>query len=257
MVAGPIGIFDSGMGGVTVLKEALAALPSEDWLYYADTAHVPYGRRTTDEVRELVLRVVERLEEEGIKALVVACNTATSAAVQDLRARFPFPVVGMEPAVKPAVRSSGGEGRVLVCATPLTLREKKFRELVASVDTEGVVDSLGLPELVEFAESLCLTDDVVLPYLRGRLEAFPLPEYAAVVLGCTHFPLFRRQFRMLLPESVELLDGNQGTVRQLGRVLAEAGLAGGGTGTVRFLSSGDTLRDEERFRILLDSYQFR
>ncbi len=217
-----IAIFDSGVGGLTVLTDAMRALPGDRFLYYADTDHVPYGEKTRLQVRNRVLEVVEFIAGQRVDALVLACNTATSAAVGELRQRFPFPVIGMEPAVKPALVHNGlaGEKRVLVAATPLTLREEKFQQLVSAVDREGLVDPLPLPELVDLAERGEFGDETVLPILRQRLAPFELDDFGTVVLGCTHFLFFRPQFRQILPPRIDLLDGNQGTINQLVRTLA-------------------------------------
>jgi glutamate racemase len=151
-----IGFFDSGVGGLTVLAEALRQLPEENYIYYADTEHVPYGIRNKDEVRRFVLQAVDFMAAQNIKALVVACNTATSIAINNLRQKYDFPVLGMEPAVKPAVEKNGtqkGLKRVLVAATQLTLREQKYQDLVSRVDQDHIVDGIALPELVEYAEN--------------------------------------------------------------------------------------------------------
>ena len=126
----PIGFMDSGVGGLSVLREAVRVLPNEDFIYFGDSANAPYGTRTVREIRELTFKAVEKLMEYDIKALVVACNTATSAAISELRSKYKdMPVIGIEPAVKPAVVCSNG-GRIIVMATPMTLRQRKFRELI-------------------------------------------------------------------------------------------------------------------------------
>ncbi|MDR1321832.1 MAG: glutamate racemase [Gracilibacteraceae bacterium] len=230
-----VGILDSGLGGLTLLAEALNTLPHCDYYYYADTDHVPYGIRSENEVREFTLGAAEFLAEHGVQALVVACNTATGAAIGALRRRFAFPVLGMEPAVKPAVTAQKN-GRILVTATPLTLRLEKYHNLVASLHAEDVVDELPLPELVSYAEQ-GIFGDRVLPYLRAAGAALDLTRYATVVLGCTHFPFYRAQFRALMPAAA-LIDGNGGTVRHLADTLAQSGRRAAGAGTVRFFCSG-------------------
>jgi len=265
-----VSIFDSGVGGLTVLADALRALPGDRFTYYADTDHVPYGSKTRARVRERVIEVVSFLAGRGIDALVVACNTATSAAVVELRRRFPFPVIGMEPAVKPALARTeengghaAGEKRVLVAATPLTLREEKFQRLVETVDHEGLVDPLPLPELVDFAERGKFTDREILPYLRDRLVPFDLANYGTLVLGCTHFLFFRRQFRQVLPPGIDLIDGNRGTVNQLRRTLAALRPTGGEVEEragerVAYFESGRPVTDPAaiaRFALLLRRYE--
>ena len=151
-----IGFFDSGIHGEckAVLHQALRFLPNEDYIFYADTLHVPYGEKPKEEVREYIFNAVDFMAKQGIKALVIACNTATSIAVDDLRKKYDFPILGIEPAVKPAVQScEGNRKKVLVLATNLTLREEKFHNLVKSIDQHDIVECLPLPGLVQFAEN--------------------------------------------------------------------------------------------------------
>ena len=169
-----IGFFDSGIGGLTVLHQAKRAMPQEDYLYYADTDHVPYGRKTKEEIKQYVQEAVDFIAEQGVKALVVACNTATSVAIKDLRARYSFPILGMEPAVKPAVNDTHCTKRILVTATPVTIREEKLQNLLHQVDQHHQVDLLPLPRLVEFAEQGNFTDGQAEAYLRETLSAFDL-----------------------------------------------------------------------------------
>ena len=235
-----IAFFDSGIGGVSVLHRALHMMPEEDYLYFADTDHVPYGTKTTAEVRRYVLEACDFILSQGVKALVVACNTATSVAIGDLRARYDIPILGMEPAVKPAVCSLSGQGekRVLVTATPMTLRQEKLHLLLRQWDQGHVVDLLPLPRLVEFAEAGCFTGEAVTDYLREALTPFPLEEYCTLVLGCTHFNFFKDTFRSLLAADTRLIDGSDGTVRHLQHVLSEEGLREKGSGQVSFYASG-------------------
>lgn len=247
-----IGFFDSGVGGATVLARALAAMPEEDYLYFADTLHVPYGEKPKDVVQGHIFNAVEQMVEEGIKALVIACNTATSIAVKALRETYTFPIIGMEPAVKPAVmRTVGSEKRVLVFATSLTLREAKFQQLVSAVDQHHIVDHLALPGLVELAEQGIFGGPQAEAYLRKELAPFELGCYGTAVLGCTHFPLFRPTFAALLPAGTDLIDGAEGTVRHLKAMLDTSGLSGGGSGCLEFMSSGHSQRTEEIFRAAL------
>jgi glutamate racemase len=182
-----IAVFDSGVGGISVLRQLVKQLPGERFLYYGDSANAPYGTRTTEEVRALALAAAEKLVSRQIKALVVACNTATSAAITELREAYPeLIVVGIEPAVKLASRLFPG-GTVGVMATPVTLREEKFNHLVALCSLDCTVVPLpapGLPELVEKGrgdspEADALLAEVLGPW-KGKLDA--------LVLGCTHYP---------------------------------------------------------------------
>ncbi|MBS4026675.1 MAG: glutamate racemase [Clostridia bacterium] len=220
-----IGFFDSGVGGLSVLREALKVLPEEEYLYYADTQHVPYGIKPKEEVKKYIFAAVEFMAAQGLKALVVACNTATSIAVRELRGMYDFPLVGMEPAVKPAVEKWGHkEKRVLVLATPLTLQEEKFRNLVARVDNDHIVDMLPCPELVVLAEKLEFREEVIIPFLTEKLAGFDLSQYGTIVLGCTHYPLYRDIFKQVLPSHMDIIDGNLGTVNQLINLMADRGM---------------------------------
>lgn len=235
-----IGFMDSGIGGLTVLAEALRKLPAENYLYMADTLHVPYGTKTKEEVRTYVLEVVEKMVQTGIDALVVACNTATSIAVDELRSRYPFPIVGMEPAVKPAVEMNRATGkRVLVFATPLTLQQPKYYALVSRVDEGGIVDSLPLPELVTYCESLQFDRQVIGQYFREKLADYDLSQYGIVVLGCTHYSFYKELLREVLPPHIGIVDGCAGTVKRLAALLHRYGIpTGRGHGHVTFMCSG-------------------
>lgn len=252
-----IAFFDSGIGGVSVLHRALHMMPEEDYLYFADTDHVPYGTKTTVEVRQYVLEACDFILDQGVKALVVACNTATSVAINDLRARFDIPILGMEPAVKPAVCSlnSQGQKRVLVTATPMTLRQEKLHFLLRQWDQGHVVDLLPLPGLVEFAEAGTFTGETVTTYLQEALTPFPLEEYCTLVLGCTHFNFFKDTFRSLLAADTRLIDGSDGTVRHLMHILEEQGLREKGSGQTSFYVSGrllDAPSEQAHYRKLLN-----
>ena len=209
-----IGFFDSGIGGLTVLAEALAQVQGASCLYYADTASVPYGNKPREVVRQCVFSGVDFLAAQGIEALVVACNTATSVAIEELRQTHAFPIIGMEPAVKPALALSAGT-RVLVLATDMTLREDKFQRLVNRIDEDGQVDYLSLQPLVAFAEDFVFDPAIVDPYLAEATAHLELSAYGAVVLGCTHFPYYRPHLARLFPPGTAFVDGNRGTVNNL------------------------------------------
>jgi len=234
-----IGFFDSGVGGITVLYEALKILPKEDYIYYADILNVPYGNKSRDEVRKYIFEAVDFIVDQGVKALVIACNTATSAAIEDLRRKYSIPIIGMEPAVKPAVKmSENNHKRVLVTATAFTLKEEKLKNLIAKLDNENIVDLLPLPGLVEFAEKLEFDHRVVENYLAMELKKYDLTQYGTIVLGCTHFPFYRDNLRKILPANIDIIDGNIGTVRNLRRKLEESRMLYEGTGKVIFYNSG-------------------
>lgn len=219
-----IGVFDSGIGGLTLLHQAMVLMPQENFLFYADTDHVPYGTKSKEQVIFYVDEVIQFMLSHDCKAVVVACNTATAAAADLMRSRYPFfPIIGIEPAVKPAVEESAGK-RVMVVATPLTVHEKKLQKLVERVDDAHLVDLVELPRLVEFAECGEFVSDQVTAYLRGQFADYALEQYGELVLGCTHFNYFKDTFQALMPPHVHIIDGSLGTVRQLIRVLNAKGL---------------------------------
>lgn len=243
-----IGIFDSGIGGMTLLHQALVSLPDEKYIFYADTDNVPYGTKSREQVVELVDRVMHFMIEHDCKAVVIACNTATAAAAKIMRQKYQIPIIGIEPAVKPAVAESCGK-RVMVVATPLTVREEKLKNLVERVDDAHLVDLLALPRLVEFAERGEFCSDEVEQYLRNEFSAYELGKYGELVLGCTHFNYFKDSFKKILPKGVHMIDGSEGTIRQLARVLESgnrleaAACKGKNDMRVRYFRSGREITD--------------
>lgn len=247
-----IGFLDSGIGGMTVLHEAMKLLPKNDFLFYADTDHVPYGEKPKEDVREYVFHAVDFMAKQNIRALVIACNTATSITIDDLRETYDFPILGIEPAVKPAVEiCEQKQKKVLVLATNLTIREKRFHKLVDTVNGHHIVESLGLPGLVEFAEAFEFRKEIVMPYLKEQLSTFDLKQYGAVVLGCTHFPFFTDSIRELFPNDVHIISGSEGTAMQLKRILRAKGGVGKGIGELTFFNSGRKVVSDE----ILSRYQ--
>lgn len=234
----PVAVFDSGVGGVSVLRELVRQMPQEKFLYFGDSANAPYGTRPTEEVRRLTCRVAEDLLSQGAKALVAACNTATSAAIEELRRAHPDTIiVGIEPALKLAAERHP-QGKILVMATDVTLREEKFRELMARFSGSHPVESVHCPGLVERIERGELEGPEMEEFLRGLLEPHLMPEPAAVVLGCTHYPFAAPAIRRVLGDQIELIDGGEGTARETKRRLAAAGLLRKeGSGEVTFQSS--------------------
>ncbi len=216
----PIGVFDSGLGGISVLKTLRKELPAEDFIYYGDAANAPYGDRSETEIRALTLASVEYVAAQNIKALVIACNTATSAAAEALRQKYDFPVIGMEPALKPAAQIPGS--RVLVMATCGTLRQRKFAELLHIWGEDVKVISLPCPGLVELIESGGPGNPDIYPYLQKLLAPY-VGQVDAVVLGCTHYPFVQDQILKVLGD-IPVHDGRNGTARQLVRRLKEQNL---------------------------------
>ena len=233
----PIGMFDSGMGGISVLHQAMISLPKESYLYYADTDNVPYGLKTNQQIKEYVDDAVEFMVKKQVKAIVIACNTATSIDIESLRKRYTLPIVGIEPAVKPAIRINK-EKRIMLIATPVTVREKKLKKLLEEVDKNNKVDLVELPELVKFAENEEFDTLEVEHYLKEELEKFNLRNYSEIVLGCTHFNYFKPVIRKVFPEHIRILDGSKGTINRLANLLRENNILGEKEGKIEYYFSG-------------------
>ncbi|MBR4971991.1 MAG: glutamate racemase [Oscillospiraceae bacterium] len=238
---GYLAVFDSGVGGLSVLRHLRKILPDERYIYYGDCANAPYGARTTEEVRQLTLAAVENLlAAYPVKALVVACNTATAAAIRDLREKYPQRIIiGIEPALKLAADHFPG-GRIGVMATEVTLREEKFDHLLHRFEAGCAVEKIPAPGLVELIEqgwadtpqADALVSSILAPYV-GKLDA--------LVLGCTHYPFAAKAIARVLGAQVQLLDGGEGTAKETKRRLEAAGLLrSGGAGDLILTSSGDT-----------------
>lgn len=235
----PVGIFDSGLGGISVLGQMLDVLPEENFVYYGDTRNIPYGDKRPEEVLRLTHLAVDKLIAMDCKAVVIACNTATSAAAGPLRQELHMPVIGMEPALKPAHALLHG-GQILVLATPATLHMEKFHRLMALYG-EGAVPVEGRG-LVECVESGHLDDAAAEAALRAVLAPHLARPTDAIVLGCTHYLFLRRALERIAP-GIPLVDGNLGTVRQLRHVLEERGLLrAAGAGGCELHTTGDAER---------------
>ncbi|MDZ4993614.1 glutamate racemase [Clostridium perfringens] len=217
----PIGFFDSGLGGLSVLKKALEIMPNENYVYYGDSKHAPYGEKTPQEITELSFNAMEFLIQKGVKAIVIACNTATSAAAHDLREYYKhMPIIGIEPALKPAIRLHE-TGSVIVMATKATLTQEKFKKLMDNYGEHREVISLPCPGLVEFIESGDLNGEDVKSFLREKLNPYMDREISSIVLGCTHYPFVKDVIQEIVGEKVDIIDGSEGTVRELKRRLEE------------------------------------
>lgn len=220
----PIGVFDSGLGGISVLRELVAFLPNENYLYLGDSKHAPYGTKSLQEVQKLTCNNIEYLIGKGAKAIVVACNTATSAAIQILREHHKdMPIIGIEPALKPAVLQKE-HPNVLVMATPMTLREEKFHALMKRYENQAEIISLPCPGLVEFVERGELEGEALEAYFKELFAPFADKKIDSAVLGCTHYPLVKNVIQKMLGESVTLFDGGEGTAHETYRRLKEKNL---------------------------------
>ncbi len=240
-----IGMFDSGIGGLTVLNEALALMPDEAYYYYADSDNVPYGNKTAGQIREYSQKAVSFLIERGCDAVVIACNTATAAAAGYLRERFTIPIIGIEPAVKPAVEHNEGK-RILVLATEVTAHEKKLEDLISRVDNEKLVDVKAMPGLVSFAERGEFDSEAVRECISEELSDIELNDYGIVVFGCTHFNHFKDAIRAVFGRDIRMIDGSAGTARNLKKILEGMGIPSEGKNEIFYYESGREVKDKEK-----------
>ena len=209
-----IAVTDSGVGGISVLKELIKLMPNENYLYFGDNKNAPYGTKTAGQVREIMFSNVEYLLEKNIKAIVIACNTATAAAAKELREKYPdFPIIGIEPAIKPSAQYRE-HSNVLVMATPLTLNQDKFHSLLDRFSDEANIITLPCPGLMELieegktsgAELEEFLDSLFLPYEDIKIDS--------VVLGCTHYPHIKDEIKKALGGDVMIFDGGEGTAKE-------------------------------------------
>jgi glutamate racemase len=236
----PIGIFDSGVGGLAVLAEVQRLLPGEDLVYYADSAHFPYGSRAPVEIRARAEAVTRELLALGSKVIVVACNTATSAAIAHLRETFAVPFVGMEPALKPAAERTLA-GKVALLVTPGTAKGKKLSALIDRYGAEVSVRIVPAPDLAERVEAGDLGSDSTRALVRRYLASATADGADVLALGCTHYAFLRTMIEEEAAGSVAVIEPSEAVARQVQRVLEAEKLRNPGTdgGGVRYLTSGD------------------
>ena len=244
----PVGVFYSGVGGLSVLGEIRQRLPHESLMYLADCGHIPYGEKSPEYIVERCLTIASFFREQGAKALVVACNTATAAGVAHIRQLYPdWPIVGMEPAVKPAAEATRS-GVVGVLATTGTLQSARFAALLDRFASDVRVVTQPCPGLVELIE----TGDLQSPQIRQLLGRYVEPLLAercdTVILGCTHYPFLKPLLQQMLPESVALIDTGAAVARQLERLLSGNGLLASGPARETLYWSSD---DPDKFRKVL------
>ena len=235
----PIGVFDSGLGGISVLKELMALMPNENFLYLGDDQNAPYGGRPEQEVLSLTREGVRNLFDQGCKAVVVACNTATAAAIVPLRSELQDRIlVGAEPAIKPALKD--GHKRIGVLATATTLASQRFCNLAQTAGNEAVIVPIPAPGLVELIEQRIWSGSVLETFLANLLKNPIEDGIDALVLGCTHYPFVADAIRSV-SGYLPLYDGNRGIALQSKRLLENAGLLNEGEkGSVTFLRKGQS-----------------
>jgi glutamate racemase len=237
--SGPVGIFDSGVGGLSVMREIVRELPAEDVVFLADTVHCPYGRRTCEEIQRLAQGAVGFLVSQGAKIVVIACNTASAVALRHVRESFETPIVGMEPAVKPAAERSGS--RVVgVMATEVTFQGDLFASLMERFSSDVVVLTRTCPGLVEQVEAGLVAADATRKMLEDHLRPMLDADVDCLVLGCTHYPFLLPLIREITGDGVEIVDPSPAVARQTARVLRREGLLRGkGPGRHSFYTTGD------------------
>lgn len=215
-----IGVFDSGLGGISVLKELVKSMPNENFIYYGDSANAPYGIKTKEEITARCEDIIEFFIKQGVKAIVIACNTATSAAANILRKKyFNLPIIGMEPALKVAADGKK-DNTIVVMATPLTLKEEKFNNLMANYDDENTVIKMPCPELVKIVENdLIDNEEIVEKQINDYYKDLDMNKIDSVVLGCTHFVFYKDYMEKILNNHIEIVDGNLGTTNHLKETL--------------------------------------
>ena len=245
-----IGFFDSGVGGISVLHTARKLMPNENYIFYGDNKNAPYGPRTLEEIRALSAAAIEKLIAQRVKAIVIACNTATSAYADIVRREHPeLPIIGMEPALKPAHFARHG-GKVIVLATDATLRLEKFQRLMAKYGDDAIpVVGTGLVELVESGKA---HTEAARAQVRALLAPYADRQIDAIVLGCTHYPFLREHIQAAFPLA-RLFDGRDGTAMRLKSQLEAYGLTSDASpGTVEYQSSGGEQTIELMKRLMAD-----
>ena len=248
-----IGVFDSGLGGISVLRAILDVLPNENYIFYGDSAHAPYGDKTKQEICEISCDIAERMIAEGAKAVVIACNTATSAAAATLRENYPeTAIVGLEPALKPAVEAGTDKQTILVMATQATLSLEKYRVLYERFADEANIIPMPCPGLVDLIEEGDLGSPAIHDYLQDRIGHLA-GKVESVVLGCTHYPFIKRQIRDVLGD-VKFFDGGVGAAQQLKRLLEGTNLLSVSPypGTVKLSSSIESDEELKLYRWFLE-----
>jgi len=260
----PIGFFDSGIGGLTVLKEATKLLPNEDFVYFCDQANIPYGSKDPEELKIYINDAILFLVHKNVKAIVLACNTATSLFIESLRAKHPIPFIGMEPALKPAFESKGN-GDILVLATPVTLQQEKFWNLKERVDEYNDENLIVFPaaKLASMIEKKVIESRGkergfldIKEYLESSLKKINLSNISVVVLGCTHYIFIKNILRGIFQKKTKIVDGNYGTVKHLKHILDKKGILNNKKemGTVEFYSSDKKFEDIDKvFKEILNN----
>ena len=229
----PIGIFDSGLGGISVLHTLYELLPNENYIFFGDSKYNPYGTKTKEEITERCIQICNDLISLDVKAIVIACNTATSACVNLLREMYDIPIIGMEPALKVACQK-GSHQKIVVWATDFTLKEKKFVDLMSLFEQDHQIHKIPCPKLVRLVEENQIhNQNLINETLKSYL---PDKKIDSLVLGCTHFVFFRNDLETMFPD-ISIIDGNLGTARHLKDILMNRNLLNDSGGNIKFENS--------------------
>lgn len=213
----PIGFFDSGVGGLSVLKYAIEIMPEENYIYFGDSLNAPYGIKSREQVYSLTETAINGLIKQGVKAIVIACNTATSIAVDELRKKINIPIISMEPAIKPALEKTSG--KVLLLATQVTMSSERVNMLIDKYDIENRVIKVSCPQLAKKIEDAVFGKSNIEEYLLELLEPYKNVNVTAMVLGCTHYPFAKEMIKNIIGDNVRIFDGIDGTVVHLKEIL--------------------------------------
>ncbi|WP_085523198.1 glutamate racemase [Tuberibacillus sp. Marseille-P3662] len=220
----PIGVIDSGVGGITVAKEIIRQLPNEEIIYLGDTLRCPYGPRSSDEVRMFTWRMIRHLIQEDIKMLVIACNTATAVAFEEIRNSLPIPVIGV---VHPGARTAMKVTRhysVGIIGTSGTIRSQAYNHALETISDEVSISSMACPPFVPLVESGELTSDRTRTIVSQQLAPLKDKEIDTLILGCTHYPLLRPMIQEVMGDDIKLIDSGEETAREISTILYHKGL---------------------------------
>ncbi len=239
----PVGIFDSGIGGISVLHEIQAMMPQENYVYVADSAYTPYGDQSEEFIRERVDAIAKFLIKKPVKAIVVACNTATSAAVAMLREQYSLPIIGVEPAVKPAVSFSKAKN-IGVLATQHTLQSEKYKRLKSQFSGMVNITDVACCGIADFIEHGKQDEPEFKALLKSYLKQLEEQEVDTVVLGCTHYPFAKEAMQKIMPADISFVDSGEAIAKELHRRLDANGILRSGVlsrgadrGSVSFYST--------------------
>lgn len=233
----PIGVFDSGLGGISVLASLKKVMPNENYIFYGDSKNNPYGTKSKEEITQRCIEICDHLIDEGAKAIVIACNTATSACVPVLRKRYDIDIIGMEPALKVAAEKEHADN-IAVWATEFTLKEEKFARLMSRFSNTHSIQKVACPKLVRLVEEDDLDDlNKTKAALEEYIEKSGPEALDSIVLGCTHFVFFKDKLKKCLNEGVSVTDGNFGTAKHVKDLLEQKDLLNDNGGQISFENS--------------------